>query len=165
MRNNRDYKNLLKDHYYHVYNRGNEKACIFKDREDFLVFLFFMNESIHPEMIECKTAVQRYRRTILPQNSFTLNAYCLMPNHYHLLIRQNSDIPISKLITKICTSYSKYFNKKYGRVGRVFQDIYKSVAVESDSQLYWLVEYIHQNPVRAGLVKTDFEYEWSSLRQ
>ncbi len=69
-----------------------------------------------------------------------------MPNHYHLLVRQNSDTPINKLILKVFTSYSIYFNKKYQRVGHLFQDNFKAKLVEDDVYLKLLTAYIHNNP-------------------
>ena len=85
-----------------------------------------------------------------------------MPNHFHFLIRQDSSTAVSKLISKVCTSYSKYFNKKYERVGHLFQDAFKAVRVESDSQLLWLSTYIHQNPAVAGIAQDLNTYAWSS---
>ena len=75
---------------------------------------------------------------------------------------QNNDVPITKILHRVCTSYSIYFNKKYERVGNLFQDQYKLVLVEDDSYLNWLSAYIHQNPSVAGLVKHLVDYQWSS---
>ena len=77
--------------------------------------------------------------------------YCLMPNHFHFLIRQNSDIGIDRLITKVCTSYAMYFNKKYEKVGNLFQDAFKAKLVDNDSYLTYLSAYIHNNPVNVEL--------------
>lgn len=85
-----------------------------------------------------------------------------MPNHFHLLVRQDGAIPTSKLISKVCTSYSKYLNKKYDRVGHVFQDQFKQVLVEDNDYLVWLSAYIHVNPKTAGLVEKLADYKWSS---
>ena len=85
-----------------------------------------------------------------------------MPNHFHFLIEQRKDVSISKLISKVCTSYAKYFNKKYKRVGHIFQDKFKAVLVEGNPQLMWTSAYIHMNPVKDGLVKNPSQYEWSS---
>ena len=85
-----------------------------------------------------------------------------MNNHFHILIEQCSDIPISKLISKICTSYAMYINRKHKRVGHIFQDQFKAVLIESDPQLMWTSAYIHMNPVKDGLVKHPSEYIWSS---
>ena len=107
-RNNRDYKNFLSGNYYHLYNRGNNKQHIFIDDEDKKVFLFFLAEGVFPGRNKTKT--KRPRR-LLPPGSFDVHAYCIMPNHYHLLVKQHADISIARLIQKVCTSYVKYFNK------------------------------------------------------
>jgi len=87
-----------------------------------------------------------------------------MPNHFHLLVEQITNIPISNLILKLCTSYSMYFNKKYKRVGNVFQDCFKSVSVKSNAQLMWNSAYIHMNPVEGKIVNNPKAYEWSSYK-
>src|SRR3989338_5281062 len=88
-----------------------------------------------------------------------------MPNHFHLLLRQNLDIPTSKLLLRVCTGYSKYFNKKYEKVGHVFQDQFKQITVGDNDYLRWLSCYIHQNPKVAGMVKKLGHYRWSSFRE
>jgi len=155
--NNRDHKNFQKGNYYHVYNRGNNKNPVFLDEEDFKVFLFFAKEAFYPEFI-----TKKHRRKILAKDSFGLVCYCLMPNHYHFIIEQKTEIPITKVIVKICTSYSKYFNKKYSSVGHLFQDKFKSVLIESNEQLRLVFDYIHNNPKEAGLVNNISDWKWSS---
>ena len=169
--NKRDYKQFVPGTYYHVYNRGNGKQNIFLDDEDFNFFLFRLKENLFPDFARqiiknkdnkdglCNGA---YRRAILPDDSFDLVCYCLMPNHYHFLIKQNGDISIGKLISKVCTSYSKYFNKKYTHVGHLFQDKFLAVPVETNEYLLWLSIYIHNNPKTARLVKNLLDYKWSS---
>ena len=153
---NRDYKKFGAGEYYHVYNRGNAKQKIFIDDQDFSFFLFKLRQNLFPSI------EHKFRTPPLPKGSFSLISYCLMPNHFHFLIKQNSDIPITKLLLRVCTSYSIYFNKKYERVGHLFQDQYKLVLVDNDSYLNWLSAYIHQNPSVAGLVKHPVDYQWSS---
>ena len=85
-----------------------------------------------------------------------------MPNHFHLLIEQVGDVMISSLMLKLCTSYSKYINKKYKRVGHVVQDKFKAVLIENNPQLMWASAYIHTNAVKDGLVKHPKDYKWSS---
>ena len=99
--------------------------------------------------------------TPLP-GAFSILSYCLMPNHFHLAVRQETDIPIGKLILKVCTSYSMYFNRKYAHVGHVFQDQFKAVPITSDEQLLWLSFYIHNNPKKDGLVKRAQDWPYSS---
>ncbi len=159
-RNNRDYKNFSIGNYYHVYNRGNNKQNIFLDDEDMKVFLFFLSEAVFPDRFTVKTSRPK---KILSPGSFEIHAYCIMSNHYHLLIRQHSNISISNLIQKVCTSYVKYFNKKHGRIGHLFQDKYKAVLIENNDHLKLVINYIHDNPVEAEIVNSRDEYPWSSF--
>ncbi|MEK7121282.1 MAG: transposase [Patescibacteria group bacterium] len=156
--NNRDYKNCSPGEFYHIYNRGNAKNDIFINDEDFKFFLLRLRQNLFPDE-DSNNRIQH-----LPKGSFSLISYCLMPNHFHFIIKQNSEIPTSKLILKVCTSYSKYFNKKYERVGHVFQDRFKQVHINDNSYLIWLVAYVHQNPKVAGLIKNLKDYPWSSYR-
>ena len=156
--NNRDYKNCSPGEFYHIYNRGNAKNDIFINDEDFKFFLLRLRQNLFPDE-DSSNRIQH-----LPKGSFSLISYCLMPNHFHFIIKQNSEIPTSKLILKVCTSYSKYFNKKYERVGHVFQDRFKQVHINDNSYLIWLVAYVHQNPKVAGLIKNLKDYPWSSYR-
>lgn len=135
---------------------------IFLDEEDNILFLQRIKENLFPEFIKEPKKKSDYRRKLLPPNSFDLITYCLMPNHFHLLIKQKTELPISKFVQKVITGYSKYFNKKYGRAGSVFQDKFKSVRVSKNEQLLWTSFYIHENPKKAELVKNLSEYRWSS---
>lgn len=152
----RDYKQFGAGEYYHIYNRGNEKRKIFLDEEDFNFLLLRLRQGLFPdhEQLGCVSP--------LPPKAFSLISYCLMPNHFHFLIRQNTDLPTSKLISKVCTSYAMYFNKKYKRVGHLFQDQFKQVLIDDNSYLTWLSAYIHQNPKVAGLVNDSADYFWGS---
>ena len=92
-------------------------------------------------------------------------AYCLMPNHYHLILKQIDDNGIPRFMSNFQNSYTKYFNTKHNRVGSIFQGTYKSVLIQSNEQLIYLSKYIHLNPLNAFLVKSEklFDYKWSSL--
>lgn len=167
--NFRDYKKFAPNCYYHIFNRGNGKQDIFFDDEDRKFFILRLRENLFPtqfrETHPVKSRINgrwQYKRKTLPDGAFTLLCYCLMPNHFHLLIRQNALVNINKLISKVCTSYSKYFNKKYEKVGHVLQDKFKAVLVVSDPQLLWVSAYIHQNPQVAGLVSKLQDFVWSS---
>ncbi len=161
--NNRDYKDFTKNEIYHIYNRGVGRMDIFLDQEDYIIFLTRLKENLFPELNK-KDHLPKYlyRRKSLPPDSFHLLSYCLMPNHFHILIKQNTDLPITKLVLKICTGYSKYFNKKYTRVGSIFQDKFKSVLIENNEQLLWTSFYIHTNPIKAEIVTDLNKYQWSS---
>jgi len=95
------------------------------------------------------------------KGEYEIYAYCLMDNHVHLLIKEKRE-PINRAMKRIGVSYAYYFNKKYRRVGHLFQDRYRSEAVEKETYLLAAVRYIHNNPVIAGLVKRAGDYPWSS---
>jgi len=147
----RDYKIFTLGQYYHIYNRGNNKKKIFKDIEDYLNFEkrikiclgIFYDPNLH---------IQPF-----PVGTFSIISYCLMPNHFHFFIRQNTDIGINKFIQKLCTSYTAYFNKKYNLVGHLFQNAFKAKLVENDIYAKHLSAYIHLNPAEPLL------YPYSSL--
>lgn len=146
-------KIYVEDSYYHIYNRGVSKQKIFCDDDDYEVFL-----SLFKRYLSARPAKAPNR---LPYPSFagdvSLMAYCLMPNHYHVLLHQESKDGMMKLFTSIGTAYSMYFNKKYRHVGTVFQQRYRAVRLTNDAQFAHISRYIHLNP-------RDYEsWPWSSL--
>ena len=165
---NRDYREFAQGSIVHIYNRGNNRENIFHDEQDYRAFLFRLGLTLgfgEKELLAhplTSVPYSRIRITDSKKGCFKLYAFSLMKNHFHILIEQCSDVSISKLILKAFTSYAKYVNKKYSRVGHIFQDQFKSVLIESDSQLMWTSSYIHMNPVKAGLVKSPDQYKWSS---
>jgi REP element-mobilizing transposase RayT len=164
----RDYKHFAAGECYHIFNRGNGKMDIFLSDDDYSFFLFRLKEYLFPGRRRCpsaETAIgaeERYTREAFPEDSFSLIAYCLMPNHFHLQIRQNMDVSISALMLRLGGSYAKCFNKKYDRVGSLFQDQFKAVSITSDNQMAALSAYIHQNPKVAGLVRSPEDWAYSS---
>lgn len=139
-------KNSIKIYYenafYHVYNRGVEKRNIFLDRDDHLAFFHLLKTALSSE--QGATLPRNRRKKFL--NKIDLMAYCLMPNHYHLLLRQKTISGLTEFIRSISTSYSMYFNKKYRRVGSLFQGIFKATDIRDESYLLWVSRYIHRNP-------------------
>ena len=129
--------------HYHICNRGNRKQDIFLEEEDYLSYLKKVREY-----------KEKYKISVL--------CYCLMPNHFHLLIKQNSDIPLYKFMHALNTSYSMNFNRKYNKVGHLFQGKHKLKEVDKDEYLLQLSSYIHLNPTKDGLIKKLEEYQWSS---
>lgn len=128
--------------FYHITSRGNEQKDVFKtnrDREKFFEYL--------------ESATKRYNAVI--------HCYCLMNNHYHLLLETPSG-NLSKIMAHINGAYTNYFNVKRDRFGHLFQGRYKAILVEADEYAKELSRYIHLNPVRAGMVQLPEEYEWSS---
>lgn len=128
---------------YHIMLRGNEKKDIFLDDEDREKFISIIREKNK-------------------EKKWLIYAYCLMDNHVHLLINEGMET-IASIMQKINTSYAYYFNKKYNRVGHLLQDRYRSENIEDDSYLLAAVRYIHNNPVKAGIVKDASQYKWSSF--
>ncbi len=145
---------------------------IFLDEDDFHFFIYKLRQNLFPDKKHSRRII------LLPANSFSLISYCLMPNHYHFLLRQKEDYGISKFMNKIGVGYANYFNLKYERVGSLFQGTFKAVSVEKESQFLYIPYYIHLNPLdlinhnwRENGVKEinkalDFleSYKWSSHR-
>jgi putative transposase len=127
---------------YHVMVRGNSGRDIFLDNDDKQKLL--------------RIIINKKR-----ENQFILYAYCLMDNHFHLVLKECDD-NISHIMKRINTTYVSYFNKKYQLNGHLFQDRFKSEIVESDAYLLALVRYVHNNPIKAGLVTFPKDYQWSS---
>lgn len=136
----RDYKDFKTGSYYHIFNRGVNKEDIFKNEQDYIAF------KKRIKIILGKDSSSYIKIEPCPLGSFEINAYCLMKNHFHLLIKQSSNVKISSLILKLCTSYSLYFNKKYERVGSLFQDTFKARLITSSEDLMQTSAYIHNNP-------------------
>ena len=135
--------------YYHIYNRGVEKRDIFMERRDYNRFikLLYVTNSTKPVVyreIENKLFSEIDREEQL----VAIGAYCLMPNHFHLLVKEMSEGGISKFMEKLGTGYSMYFNKKYKRSGFLFQGNFKAEHVDTDEYLKYLYSYIHLNPVK-----------------
>jgi len=142
-------KTYVKDGVYHIYNRGVEKRVIFQDDQDFNVFLKYLKEYLSPL---ANTHIQGIQGGTLQRphknynNKIELLAYCLMPNHFHLLVKQYDNKTIQDFIRSLCTRYSMYFNKKYKRVGKLFQGHYKARLINDDPYLLHVSRYIHLNP-------------------
>ncbi len=129
---------------YHIVLRGQNRQIIFEDDEDREKFLQILNE------LKDKSRCRIY-------------GYCLMGNHIHLLIHETGE-ELGIIMRRIGASYVYWYNWKYKRCGHLFQDRYKSEAVEDDEYFSVALRYIHQNPVKAGLTKKLSEYKWSSYR-
>lgn len=147
--------------YYHIYNRGVEKRKIFQSQEDYKIFLKFLKTYLEPVQEQPKIDVHlknySFRGVRRPLNNFNdeieLIAYCLMPNHFHLLIYQKIERSIEFFMRSLGTKYSQYFNKKYNRVGYLFQGTYKAALIENDAYLLHLSRYIHLNPSKETPLK------------
>lgn len=157
-------KNIIKEYvdeaYYHLYNRGVAKQDIFQDEQDYKTFLSYLKIYLSKIDESKKTAPTRKLKNFFEE--LTLLAYCLMPNHFHMLVWQKDQMTMANFMRSIATKYSRYFNKKYHRVGPVFQSRYKAVLITGENQFIYLSKYIHRNPLptRTDLVG----YKYSSYK-
>lgn len=156
--NSRDYKSNYVGGYFHVYNRGVNKSAIFLDDQDYQNFLYRARVLLGKTPLPKRTAKGGIRLTVLPKDLVEIITFCLMPNHFHFLLKQNDVDGARMLMHRLCTSYTKYFNKKYHRVGHVFQDVFKLKDITEDAYLTQLTGYIHLNP------KNAFTWKYSSLQ-
>lgn len=150
----RRYLTFCPGEYYHFYNRGVNRGKTFFEEENYFFFL---------------RKVERYLLPILD-----VSAYCLMPNHYHLLIvvKETSEVVetsgvslmVSKAMMKLSVSYTKAVNHRYSRVGPLFQGAFQAKHIESTAYLWQLTGYIHLNPVEARLVRLPEDWNFSSCR-
>lgn len=154
-------------HFYHIYNRGSEKRSIFESRRDYQRFLKTVQ---YYQFLGPKPKFSHFSQfqTFKPDSAkkiVDIVCYCLMPNHFHLLLKQSVDSGITEFVSKSSNSYTKYYNTKYKRIGPLLQGEFKSVLVENDEQLVHLSRYIHLNPLVSLMVKDLKDYEWSSYRE
>jgi REP element-mobilizing transposase RayT len=126
---------------YHVIARGNQRQKIFTSDSDYRAYI---------------ERLARYRK----KYDYKLHAYCLMPNHVHLLL-ESSEHPLAKLMQGLQQSYSQYFNLKHRKTGHVFEGRYKAILCQKEEYLLQLIRYIHLNPVRAGMVGSPERYRYS----
>ena len=136
--------------YYHIYNRGNSKQVIFRDKNDyarFLGLLFACNSSENFKIDNLNKKESLFNVSRGNQIVY-IGAYCLMPNHFHLLLTNIEEGGISKFMQKLITAYVMYYNKKYNRTGSLFEGKFKAEHVNKDQYLKYLFSYIHLNPVK-----------------
>jgi putative transposase len=137
-------KVYLSEGYYHLYNRGVEKRDIFLDNQDYETFLSYLQEYLTPKDTERlklkledttlyateKVIIRRALRLNNFSKELTMLSYCLMPNHFHFLIKQTKPATIDRFMNSLGTRYTMYFNKKYKRVGTLYQSVYKAAPLE-----------------------------------
>jgi putative transposase len=164
-------KNALKEYeaggYYHVYNRGVAKSIVFLDDKDFKTFLSYLEFYLTPINLQGQSSKVSPSRVLNNYcGEITLIAYCLMPNHFHLLLRQNTEHGMDHFMRSLITKYVRYFNTRYERVGHLFQARYKAVRVTSEDQFTYLTKYIHRHPLDLSTFKDCprrlSEYKFSS---
>jgi len=159
-------RNFAENCYYHVFNRGVgvEKRDVFLDEQDYKIFKYYLSVYLLPKEV----SLQLYKKVPLRLLAKNLNTevelitYCLMPNHFHLLLKQAAAESISKFMKQLINAYTQYFNTKYQRVGGLFQGRFKAVLIETDELLLHISRYIHLNPLASGLITKLELYPWSS---
>lgn len=159
-------RRLRGNSYYHACNQGVEGKDIFKDEEDHKTFLFYLYIYTVPlEIVLARypSLPARLRAKNL-SSEIRLVAYCLMPNHFHLLLKQESASSMPKLLKQITNGYTTYFNSKYQRTWRLMHGRYKSVLIGSEYLLLQMVRFVHLNPSTAGLCADPGDYIWSSYK-
>lgn len=129
---------------YHIMLRGIDKRNIFIDEGEYLIFL-------------------KHLRKAQDKIEFIIYAYCLMTNHVHLLLK--TEKPIGDIVKRIAVGYAQYHNIKNGRTGHLFQNRFRSEVVETDRYFLTVLRYIHQNPLKAGIVQDIKQYKWSSYHE
>ena len=132
--------------YYHIFNRGANRQAIFKEQSNYI----FVIQNL-----------KKYSKAL----NLTIIAYCLMPNHYHLLVRQDGDDPTGLLPQRVFNSYTKAYNQSYSHTGTLFESRFKIKHVDDDSYLVYLCKYIHINPVKAGLVEKPEDWDFSNYQE
>jgi putative transposase len=170
-------KNIIKEYeaggYYHIYNRGVEKRNIFLDEDDYKKFIAFLRFYLVMPNLQGRTLKDENNRTISPSRAnanfsdeIVLIAYCLMPNHFNILIKQVNERSMANFMHSLSTKYVMYFNKKYQRVGALFQGKYKTVHITNEEQFTYITKYIHRNPMPEHPTGSDPEglrdYKYSS---
>lgn len=159
-------KQYVEDGYYHLYNRGVEKRRIFLDDQDYRVFLHLLRFYLSPierpneHPLTGLTGFQPVRKRPITNlhGEVKLLCYCLMPNHFHLLLKQTSKNGMEKLARKLLTTYVLYFNRRYDRIGPLFQGVYKAAIVQTDEHLIHVTRYIHQNPTLTKGFLSEYPY-------
>jgi putative transposase len=140
--------------YYHIYNRGTDKREIFNDSRDhrrFCALLYACNSSIAVNISEHFQKGRSFLELFDIERGDSLVdiiAYCLMPNHFHLLVREKTEGGVARFMAKLSTGYSMYFNSKNDRSGALFEGRFKAKHVDSDNYLKYLYAYIHLNPIK-----------------
>jgi putative transposase len=166
---------------YHIFNRGVEKRIIFTDDSDYLRFvhsLYEFNDEgavsnfsyyFNPKTMEVQARNPRFPTLRVKRKPLVeLLVFTLMPNHYHLMLRQITDDGIVKFMQKIGTGYTNYFNNKYERVGPLFQGRFRAAPVKKESHFIHLPHYIHTNPLKLADSESNplqflISYRWSSF--
>jgi len=162
---------LVNNEYYHIFSRSIAKFIVFNDAEDYsrLIELIklYRNKDFYYKYSAFKKLNISYQKDIIDSLSnrrlVEIVAYCVMPTHIHLILKQIEDDGISKFMSKVLNSYTRYFNTRHHRKGPLWEGHFRNVRVKVDEQLLHLTRYIHLNTTSAGLVKNPLDWQYSSL--
>jgi putative transposase len=163
-------KIYVENGFYHVYNRGVNKSEIFLDAQDYAVFLSYLkqyltlkDEKLNAQLLNDSSLSSTERNRIVKllaicnySQEITLLAYCLMPNHFHLLIQQKSTNSVSRFMSSLSLRYAAYFNRKYKRTGHLFQGVYKAVLLTDEGHYLHISRYIHKQALADSINNQDF---------
>ena len=166
---------LAEGEYFHVFNRGVEKRLIFHDDYDrwrFLTLLIVLQgDVVFPQIGRVVKLVKHWMfdgeefRDIFKRQYVEVVAFCLMPNHFHLILHEIKKGGISKFMQRLLNAYTKYFNTKYNRAGHLFGGKFQSVHIDNNAYLNYLSAYIHLNPRELkGWYRKEIKYHWSSFQ-
>ncbi|MCL4365860.1 transposase [Patescibacteria group bacterium] len=155
---------LVNGEYYHIFNRGSEKKNIYSQPRDYSRFqkTFYYYKFSGPKPKFSQFTKSNLFKPLLNEKIVEILCFCLMPNHFHFLVKQLKDDGISTFLSQLSNSYTKYYNVKYGRIIPLLQGAFKAVRIQTDEQLIHVSRYIHLNPVVSGLVSKPETYKWSS---
>lgn len=142
------------DQYYHLYNRGSNRQDIFLESNDYFYFLNLFKRHLSKEVMFDKSG----RVFTKYDSEVELTAFCLMPNHFHLLCYLKEPDGIVHLMRSVMTAYTMYFNKKYKHSGKLYEGTFLAVRVDNDAYLWQVSRYIHLNPLDAGHDYLDYDY-------
>lgn len=171
---------FIPNEYYHIYNRGNNKQTIFLENRDWARFLFlilYLQSPVNfPQIGRFISNYFKYQdfkirreqnkiKEIIKNRYVELIAFALMPNHFHIAVKENQEKGLSRYMQKIQNAYTKYFNVKYEKFGHLFQGPFRAVHIKSNEQLLYLSTYIHRNPKEMSQwANREHLYPWSSYQ-
>lgn len=160
---------LINEEYYHIFNRGSDRRNIFLQSRDYKRFqqTFYYYHFLGPKPKFSQFTKSQFNLFTPNKNEQFVDiiCYCLMPNHFHFLVKQLKTNGISLFMSQLSNSYTKYFNTKYKRIGALLQGTFKAVRIESGEQLLHVSRYIHLNPIVSGITKDLDNYPWSSYHE
>ncbi|MBI2448556.1 transposase [Candidatus Microgenomates bacterium] len=159
---------------FHIYNRGTEKRDIFLDMYDFKRFYDGIREFNTTIPVDLRERIREKKKRegdtfansglARGERLVDVLCFCLMPNHYHLILKPLIKNGVTVFMRKLATGYSSYFNRRYERSGRLFQNVFKNKEIDSDESFLYVSAYQHINPIAAKLAKKPSDWLWSSYK-